>query len=198
MSADADQPVATGIIGSDNPADGSKLNRLRAAFAEEIAPARLYLEFLARGKGAQRIRVAGEYRVLSQAEVDELPTDNQLARNMQIMIAAHTGVFVYDPEHATKHPDPAQADANDRGLVEIQRWLGTEPLQPMGFDRRLIELLDLKSPPGAAMRDILLELYGGNELMLGQKSNELGAWMRDTEEDGLQDFVSGSAQTPRS
>lgn len=166
------------IDGSEAPAGNrSRLDQLKAAFAERTEEKRLYKRL----PKPSSVPLVAEYRVLPSKDAqDALRRDSELEANEDLLIRALVSLHVHDPAH------PA---ADKRGLVELQRWLEIDAGGPLRFDRRFTDLVGID--PGTA-REVCLAVFDGNEIALGAQAAQVMAWMTDTTAEALQDFTTGS------
>lgn len=155
---------------------GSLLDDLRASFAAPMQTALLYKRLPARGRP-----LVAEYGLMALDDVmGALDGPESLAQAQDLLIAALQQVCL----HA---PDDERAD--ERGLVPLHVAVGREDLGPLKFDHRLCDVLGM--PPRAA-REIVLDLFDGNEIALAAQATALGEWSEDTRQEHLQDFAPGS------
>jgi hypothetical protein len=150
----------------------SVLDELREEFAQEAEDPRLYKILPARKE-----RLVAEYRRLSVEHAKRAVMDDD---DPTILIESVTGIFIKDKEHEK---------ANKRGLVPFGAWTGNPDLDPLGFDKRLCDLLQI--PDGPAL-SILMFLFEGNDLALGAQAGELAEWSIKTKVEAYQDFGIGS------
>ena len=150
----------------------SALDELRAEFAKEAEERSLFKRLPARNE-----RLVAEYKTLPLADAKKA-IENESDPTM--LIASLKGIYIHDAAHAS---------ANDRGLVPLGLWSEKPQLDPLGFDKRLTDLIGI--PYGSATQ-IVLFLFEDNDLALAAQSGELGEWSIKTKREDLQDFAIGS------
>jgi hypothetical protein len=152
----------------------SVLDELQEEFAQEAEDPRLYKVLPARKE-----RLIAEYRRLTLDKAKQAIAEES---DPSMLIETVTGIFIKDKTHEK---------ANKRGLVPLGAATGNPELDPLGFDKRLCNLL--KIPVGTAV-DVLLFLFEGNDLALSAQAAELGQWSIKTKAEAYQDFENGSQQ----
>lgn len=159
----------------------SRLEALRAEFQKPQTVHRLYKRLPCERAGGN---LAAEYRLLTMAEVNEAITgdDVDLPTAAKLLGTALVQLHYHAPEDSRADP---------RGLVPLHIYLEQEPLGPLGFDKRLVDLLELPVDDHRSVT-IQLLLFDDNELALGAQSGELSGWSSDTANTAYQDFTTGS------
>ena len=150
----------------------SFLDHLRAEFAKPVEKKSLFKRLPARDES-----LVAEYKPLS---LDDAKKAMEKESDPMMLISSLRGIWAVDPGN------PA---ANDLGLVPLGAACGKPDLDPLGFDRRLTDLIGIEF--GTAS-EILLTLFEGNDLAIGVQAAELGEWSAKTKRADLQDFKPGS------
>lgn len=150
----------------------SRQQQLRDEFAASVSEKRLYKRFPARG-GV----LAAKYKIVAMETINKARRqDDEIAANSDLLIGGLERILRYDPEHH---------DANERGLVDLEKWLEADLGGPLKLDNRLAHETGLA--PGSA-REILLALFEGNEAALCKQADDYIEWIFDTTAEGYQDF----------
>ncbi|HSZ70250.1 MAG TPA: hypothetical protein VK756_07800 [Solirubrobacteraceae bacterium] len=160
---------ATPAAGADSMP--SALDKLRAEYAKPVEAKSLFKRLLSRGE-----RLVAEYKPL---KLDDAKAAIEKESDPSMLISSLKAIWIHDPEHA---------EASDRGLVKLGAWSGQPQLDPLGFDKRLTDLLGI---PFGSSGAILLSLFEGNDLAIGAQAAELGEWSVKTKRTDLQDFRQG-------
>lgn len=158
----------------------SRLDELRAAFAQELDEPRLFKRFPTRRN--LPVSLAGEFRLLKLDEAGDAleqggPADTakRILSNAIVCIHAH---------------DPSDDRADGRGMVPLHIWAGVQELGPLQFDKRLTDVLGL--PPAGTAGGTLMLLFDDNELSMAELAGALAEWSTDTTNEAYQDFTEGS------
>jgi hypothetical protein len=165
-----DDPGAPTIEGDPPAVDStpSVLDALRGEFAQQVEEKRLWKRLPARNE-----RLVAEYRPLA---LEDAKKAIEKASDPSMLVSSLKGIWISDPENPK---------ANERGLVPLGAYCGQELLDPLAFDKRLTDLLDIKFGSAA---EICLDLFEGNDLALAAQAAELGEWSVKTKREDLQDF----------
>lgn len=146
----------------------SPLDELRGEYAQTVQKKRLFKRLPSRNE-----RLAAEYKPLPLADAKKA-IENESDPSM--LVSALKGIWIFDEAHEL---------ANERGLVPLGAWAGKPQLDPLGFDKRLTDLIEIKFGTAA---EIALTLFEGNDLALAAQAGELGEWSVKTKRIDLQDF----------
>lgn len=153
----------------------SRQQQLRKKFEGRAPEKLLYKRFPARDGS-----LVAEYGLVSVEAVNtsarSISDDALVANNSAILIDAIQRIMCEDPEHPL---------ANERGLVDLEKWLEIDAGGPFKFDHRLCR--ELGQPEGTAS-EILLGLFEGNGVALCNQADDLIAWTVNTTAEHLQDF----------
>jgi hypothetical protein len=149
-------------------ATSSRLDAIRAEFAQKVEARRLFKRLPARSE-----RLVAEYQPLALADAT-LAIEQKSDPTM--LVSSLKGVWIEEPDDPT---------ANERGLVPFGAYCGAPLLDPLGFDKRLTDLLGI---PFGSTGAICLALFEGNDLALSAQAAELGEWSVKTKREDLQDF----------
>lgn len=168
--ADQGPETATDVTQATETVDRtpSVLDSLRGEFAQAVEVKRLFKRLPARNE-----RLVAEYAPLPLADAQ---TAIEKASDASMLMSALKGIWLHQPDSEL---------ANDRGLVPLGAATGQPSLDPLLFDRRLTDLLEI--PYGAA-EAICLSLFEDNDLALAAQAAELGEWSVKTKREDLQDF----------
>jgi hypothetical protein len=169
---DGEQPQAPARPVADaTPRDTatSALDGLRREFAQKPQERRLFKRLPARSE-----RLVAEYQPLALTDAKKAIEKES---DSQMLVSSLKGIWIEDAE------SPA---ANERGLVPLGAYCGAPLLDPLAFDKRLTDLLEI---PFGSAATICLELFDGNDLALAAQAAELGEWSVRTIREELQDFA---------
>jgi hypothetical protein len=168
--------VTAGTDQSDAPQPLTPLQELKAEFAKAAKNPRLFKRLPAR-EG----RLAAEYAPPPGKDAQAAAENDKWA---DMLVASLKGILVHDPEHEAAIPRGEPGE----GLVPLGIWADQPDLDPLGFDNRLMDLLEL--PHGNATQ-VVMSMFEGNEVALAAQANEVGAWAANTSRQDLQDFGRG-------
>ena len=146
----------------------SALDGLRREFAEGVEEKRLWKRLPARSE-----RLVAEYQPLALGDAKKAIEKES---DPQMLVSSLKGIWIEDTE---------SPEANERGLVPLGAFCGTPLLDPLGFDKRLTDLLEI---PFGSAATICLGLFESNDLALAAQAAELGEWSVKTKREDLQDF----------
>ena len=165
-------PTEIDPVIDDQPVLTSRQQQLRDEFRQRTGPHRLYKRFPARGG-----ILAGEYALASMNGItDARRQTDEVAANSDLLIASLQRIMRYDPVHDA---------ANTRGLVDLEEWLEIQAGGSFKLDHRFAREVGIAE--GTA-REILLELFEGNDAALCKQADDLMEWTFDTTAEALQDF----------
>ena len=143
----------------------SALDGLRREFAEGVEERRLWKRLPARSE-----RLVAEYQPLALTDAKKAIEKES---DPQMLVSSLKGIWI--------RGDAESPDANERGLVPLGAFCGAPLLDPLGFDKRLTDLLEI---PFGSAATICLGLFEGNDLALAAQAAELGEWSVRTVEAG--------------
>jgi hypothetical protein len=147
----------------------STLDDLRREFAQKPQERRLFKRLPARNE-----RLVAEYQPLS---LDDAKKAIEKESDPQMLVSSLKGIWIKDEDNP---------EANERGLMPLGAHVGAPLLDPLGFDKRLTDLLGI---PFGSAATICLSLFEGNDLALAAQAAELGEWSVKTKREDLQDFA---------
>ncbi len=161
-------PQASHVVEVSHDTTSSALDALRGEFAEGVKEKRLWKRLPARNE-----RLVAEYQPLA---LDDAKKAIEKESDPQMLVSSLKGIWIKDEDNP---------EANERGLMPLGAHVGTPLLDPLGFDKRLTDLLEI---PFGSAATICLSLFEGNDLALAAQAAELGEWSVKTKREDLQDF----------